>query len=123
MAGDRSDAADGSASVLGSSAFASCGEQRVDRLPIPDVPRGDRRRGDQLRVRIDRNMPLIAIKPAGAGLVAMPRVRVDGRDDPVLRDPPRDPEHPILPLIEVLPDNGGQQRAGLRDALGQLPAV
>ncbi len=68
-------------------------------------------------------MPLIAIKPAGAGLVAMPRVRVNGRDDPVLRDPPRDPEHPILPLIEVLPDNGSQQRPGLLHALRQLPAV
>jgi hypothetical protein len=46
-------------------------------------------------------MPLTA-KPAGAGLVTVPSIRVDGRDEPVLRHASGDPKHPILPLVKVL---------------------
>jgi hypothetical protein len=44
----------------------------------------------------------------------MPRVRVDGGDDPVRGDPPGDPEHPGLVLLQILTGHASQQRRRLR---------
>src|SRR5512142_1595360 len=55
------------------------GEQRLDRLAVADVPGRDGRGSDHLRVRIDGDMPLIAVKPACAGLVVAPASSHPGR--------------------------------------------
>ena len=68
-------------------------------------------------------MPLIAVKPAGAGLVTVPGVGVHSRDHPVLRDPAHDPEHAILALVEILPDDRREQRRRLLELRAKLAAV
>jgi len=68
-------------------------------------------------------MPLIAVKPAGTGLTTVPGVRVDGRDQPVLRDPLSDPKRAVSFLVEILPDHRCQQCSGLPDGHRQLPAI
>jgi hypothetical protein len=55
--------------------------------------------------------------------MAMASVGIDGRDHPILRDPPGDPEHPILTLVEVLANDRRQQRPGLRHARLKLPTI
>jgi hypothetical protein len=55
--------------------------------------------------------------------VAVPGIRVDGGDDPVLGHLPDDPEHPVDVLVEVLADHGGQQRGRLRHPRLELPTV
>ena len=53
----------------------------------------------------------------------MPRVRVDGGDDPVRGDPPGYPEHPGRVLLQVLAGHAGQQRRCLRQRRAQLLPV
>lgn len=57
---------------------------------ITDVAGADLGVSDDLAVRIGRDMPFVAVEPAGLGLVAVPGLRVHGGDDPVLGDPPGD---------------------------------
>ena len=68
-------------------------------------------------------MPLVAVKTAGRGLVAMPGLGIDGRDDAILRDTPRDPKHAVGTLVEILARDRGQQRRGLPDGVGELAAI
>ena len=58
----------------------------------------------------------------------MAGLRVHGGDDPVLRDPPRDLEHPRLPalalgLIEVLTQHRRQQLGSLRHRRTERAAI
>ncbi len=53
----------------------------------------------------------------------MPRVRVDGGDDPVRGDPPGDPEHPGRVPFQVLAGHAGQQRRRLRQRRARLLPV
>ena len=48
---------------------------------------------------------------------------VDRRDDPVGRDPPRDPKRPVLAPLEVLAHERGQQLRRLRHLGRQLAAI
>jgi hypothetical protein len=43
----------------------------------------------------------------------MPGIRIDHRDDPVRSDPPGDPECPGRVLLQFLPVQRSQQRAGV----------
>ena len=52
----------------------------------------------------------------------MTRVGVDGRDDPILRDPLRDPELAVLARIEILSDDRRQQDRRSRDPIEQRAA-
>ncbi len=60
----------------------------------PVLPGGDRDRGDDLTVRIDGDVTLVAVEAAVVGLVPVPGLGVDGRDHPVLGDPAGDAHHP-----------------------------
>ena len=53
----------------------------------------------------------------------MPGVGVHRGDHPVLGNPARDPEHPVLAEVEVLAQHRGQQRRSLPDRLVQLAPV
>jgi hypothetical protein len=53
----------------------------------------------------------------------VPGVRVHGRDDPVLRDPPRDPKDPVLALVQVLACDRRQQLGRPLGLLAQLSSV
>lgn len=46
--------------------------------------------------------------------MTMACVRIDGRDDPGLRDLPGDPDYPALTLVEILTHDRRQQRGRLR---------
>ncbi len=90
-----------------------------------EVAQRDRHRGygDQLAVGIDGDMALVAVKAASRRLMAVARLAVHGRDDAVLGDPARDPEHAVVALVEILADHRRQQRGGLRDRLVKLAAI
>jgi hypothetical protein len=66
---------------------------------------------------------LVAVVAARGGLVPVAGVRVHGGDDPVLGDPPGDPEASVVVLLDVLADHRGEQLGGLGDAVAQLPAL
>jgi hypothetical protein len=69
---------------------------------IADIARGRGGRQHQLAVRVDRGMPLVAVKAAGAALVAMPGIGVDGGEYPVGGDLAGDSEPAIAVLLQVL---------------------
>jgi hypothetical protein len=62
------------------------GQQPGGGLGVPAVSRGDSGGGDDLRIRVNRDMPLVSIEAAGGGLVPVAGLRVNGRDDPVRGD-------------------------------------
>ena len=72
-------------------------------LGVTDVAGADFGVGDDLAVRIDRDMSFVAVEPAGLRLVTVPGLRVDGGDDPVLRDPPGDRNTPSSPVSRSWP--------------------
>src|SRR5437764_5641728 len=90
---------------------------------VAGVAWGYRGGGDDLRVRVDRGVALVAIEPARGALVPVPGIRVHGGYHPVLRDPPRDPEHRVQALIQILAQYRGQQRRRLLHRLGQLATI
>jgi len=102
-------------------------EQVVDEVlrhrGVTDIAGRDGGVGDDLAVRVDRDVPLVAVETAGGGLVAVPGVLVDGGDDPVLGDLAGDPEHPVLGLLQILADDAGEQLRRLLHRLSQLPTV
>jgi hypothetical protein len=98
-------------------------EQRPGHLGVPAVAWRDGGGGDDLAIRVDRDVPLVAVEPAGGGLAPVPGLRVDGGDNPVRGDLPRDPERPGGVLFQVLAGHGGQQRRRLRQHRAQLPPV
>src|SRR3954465_9878356 len=88
----------------------------------PALPKGDGGGSDDLRVRVHGGVALVPVEPPRRGLVTVPGVRVHCGDNPILRDPARGAEHPVLAGIEVLAQHSGQQRRGLLDRLGELPS-
>src|SRR6266704_3416736 len=76
--------------------------------PVCGVRCGQRALGEQPRLRLGRDMGLVAVPPGRAGLAGMARLRVDGGDHPVAGDPPGDPEGP-RPLAS-LPRSGYDRR-------------
>ena len=88
--------------------------QALSDLGVPAVSRRGLGGGDDLRVRVDRDVAFVAVEPAGRGLVTVPGAGIDGGDDPVRGDPPGDPEHPARVLFKILAGYGGQQLRGLR---------
>ncbi len=62
-------------------------EQPGGGLGVPAVARGDPGSGDDLRVRIDRDMALVPVEAAGGGLVPVPGLRVHRGDHPVRQRP------------------------------------
>jgi len=103
--------------VLGSSLLPGSGRSAA-RSPTaqaasPVLPAGDRSRGDDLRVRVDRNMALVPIKSVGRGLVPMPGLGIHCRDHPARGDPAGDREDPAGADVQVLTQHRRQQRARL----------
>jgi hypothetical protein len=68
--------APGSASGTGLIAGQQVGDQALGSLGVPAVARGDPGGGDDLRIGVDRDMPLVAAGPAGGGLETVPGLRV-----------------------------------------------
>lgn len=74
--------------------------------------------GDDLGVRIDRDMPPVAGKAAGVRFVTVTGLRIHCRDDPIRSDLAGNPEHAVV-VGQVLPQHRGQQVRGLRHRLAQ----
>ncbi|GAA3063175.1 hypothetical protein GCM10010464_29440 [Pseudonocardia yunnanensis] len=53
----------------------------------------------------------------------VPGTRVHSGDHPVARDPPRNPEHLVRALLQILAQHRGQQRRRLLHRLGELAAI
>jgi len=68
-------------------------------------------------------MAFVAVKAAGAGLVAVAGLGVDGGDHPVGGDLRGDPEAAIGVLLQVLAHHGGQQPSGLGHPCRQRAAL
>src|SRR5258706_421243 len=113
--------------VLGLGAVLITGEhvteQALSDLGIPAVSRRGLGGGDDLRVRVDRDVPLVAVEPPRGGLMPVPGLRVEGGDDPARGDPAGDPEHPGRVLLQILAGHASQQRRSLRQRLAQLLPV
>ena len=52
---------------------------------------------------------LVAVEAAVVGLVTVPGLDIDRRDDPVLRHSAGDPEDPVVALLDVLARNDREQ--------------
>jgi hypothetical protein len=89
---------------------------------VAHIARGGSGRHHQLAVGVDRGMALVAVKAAGAGLVAMAGIGVDGGDHPVGGDLTRDPEAAVRGLLQVLAGHRGQQPHGLSHRRGERAA-
>src|SRR5437763_16659387 len=72
------------------------GEQVLGGLCVAGVARGDRGRGDDIRVRVDAEVALVAVESAGSALVPVPGIGIDGGDNPVLGHPPGDRQDSTL---------------------------
>ena len=93
--------------------------------------RGQRAPGDQPGVRLDLHVRLVAVLVAGAGLVRVPGLGVDGGDHPLRGHLPGDPPAPVgavgaLGRFDVLAGHQRQQPDRLRRGrpeflLGQVP--
>ena len=90
---------------------------------VAGVARHDLGAGDDLAVRIQADVALVAIEAAGRGLVAVTGLRVDGGDHPVLGHPPGDPQGAVVALLQILADHGGQQLRRLAQLGAQLTAL
>jgi hypothetical protein len=113
-----------SEAITGKGAFARFRSRIVlGGAGVSGVARGDGGGGDDLGIGVDANVSFVAVESTCDGLRPVPGLRVDGGDHPVFRDPPRDPKHPRLVLIEVLTEHGGQQRRRLGHRLGQFAAL
>ena len=55
-------------------------------------------------------MGLVAVKAVRGGLVPVAGLRIHRRDDPVKGGARKDPEAPVMGLLDVLAGDGGQQR-------------
>lgn len=77
------------------------------------VGRGDDHLVDQLRIRVDRNVGLVAIEAAIMGLMTVAGLRVDRGDHPVGRHSPGDTEHPVVASVDVLAGDDSQQLHGV----------
>ena len=70
-------------------------------------------RSDDLRVRIGRDVALIAVEAMRSGLVPVAGLGVHGGDDPIRCGPLEDPKAPVRRLLDVLAGHRGQQRRRL----------
>ena len=68
-------------------------------------------------------MALVAVKAAGAALVAMAGIGVDGGDHPVGGDLTGDPEHPLAAQFQILAHHRRHQPRGLGHRRGQRAAL
>jgi hypothetical protein len=97
----------------GSAPASSASSPGVAAAATADGAGGGGGGGDQLAVGVDRGMPLVAVKAAGAGLVTMAGIWVDGGDHPVGGDLAGDPEAAVATLLQVLAHHRRQQPGGL----------
>ena len=79
--------------------------------------------GDDLGIRINSDMTLVAVEAPGGGLVTVTGLGINGGDHPIRRDFPGDTECGIATILTVLAQDRGQQFPGLADRAGHLPAL
>jgi hypothetical protein len=83
--------------------------------PVRRVARGDRGGGDDLGIGVDGCVALVAVETPGCGLVTVPGLGIDRRDDPVLGHPPGNAEDSVGTNVEVLADDSGEELGCLGD--------
>src|SRR5205085_3425793 len=92
----------------GVGAVGEVGDEVCDGFDVAGVAGGDRGRGDDFTVGVDGDVAFVAVETAVVGLVPVPGLRIDGGDDPVRGDPPRDPQRAVRTGFQVLTQDGGQ---------------
>src|SRR5262249_61707915 len=94
------------ASCLALSVGGGLGGQIVDEIGghagVAGVARRDNGIGDDLAVRVDRDVALVAVKAPGGCLVPMAGLRVHCGDDPVLGDPAGNAQRAVVGGFQVL---------------------
>jgi hypothetical protein len=80
---------------------------------VAGIARRDGGGGDELGIGIERDVALVPVEGSGVGLVAVAGVGVDRADDPVVGHPPGDPDPAVGPVLEVLAEDGGEERRRL----------
>jgi hypothetical protein len=84
------------------------------------LARADLGLGDDLAVRVDGHMALVAVKAAGVRLVPVAGLGIDHADHPIRGHPLGDHKAAVGPLLDVLADDGGQQLGRLGDLGAEL---
>ncbi len=89
--------------------------QLVANAAISDVSRGHGGRGDDLGVWVDRDVPFVPVETTSGRLVTVTSFRIHRRYHAILGHAPSDPKHPVVSLLQILPDHRRHELGRLRD--------
>ena len=85
------------------------GKQSHRRACVTRIAGSDFGGRDDFRVGVNRDVPFIAIETTCRRFVAVPRFRVDRRDNAVRRYAAQNSKRTVLSLLEVLAYNCGEE--------------